>query len=452
MLYLFYFALLFLHAYTINFPVSEYAILCCSIMFFYIAFRKFKSDSGCNHTAFLQIICYSIPLSFRNIFGGDFSDLPLTWFYILGTIFMVNLLTVKTRKHNSFFSLLFLLIVLGMLFNLVPLLLTQSGYMNQGISQFISLTFHSLFLLMAVLRRGMISSVNIGNIQKSYVSVGLLTGLGILTQYILYQYGLEIGIVKYYNQRSSFNFLFSDASHATLYLATAAFLSIQISAGKSRASFYYIICSVVIILCSAITSARTGLVVFFILLMIYILFKQKGIKKVFFVFSGSIAFWGAAEFYASVRQGSLRDVLFDSSGRLAGYDLAITAYLQKPFIGYGFGKDYIASLSGGTVPHFSFLQYMMHGGIFYAVIIFSVIIFSLLYASKHNMPESWLLALILIGTCLVPDIFSTRSITLLVAMVFLNSTQDKPFEMNSRNSIGKLVTVSSSRISTSLVK
>nr|WP_245363215.1 O-antigen ligase family protein [Cohnella thailandensis] len=191
---------------------------------------------------------------------------------------------------------------------------------------------------------------------------------------------------------------------------------------------------IIILIGAAITSARTGLVAFFIVYLIYIFVGQKGIsRKVMSLVIGVVALFSAYSLYKNVRQqSSIRDILFDSSDRDNGYEAAYNLFLQNPIFGHGFSIDYISSVMGQPIPHLSFLQYLVHGGIFYTLILFGVIFVAFLYAKKRKMNASWLILLTVLGTCLVPDIFSTRYITLLIVLVFLeNETANQLATKNS---------------------
>jgi len=424
MINLFYFLLLMLYAASLTYHIPGAVVAVLSMLFFLVAYKRFKKLSGNKTTALLQILCYSIPMSFRNFMGGDYGSLPIAWFYLIGAVLLIHLLSLKKPiKLSPAFAIYSLMIVLSMIFSTIPLMLTNYSFITQGMSQFLIIVFHSILVLIAVHKNGIIDVNNYAAVEKSYVAAGLFTSLGIITQYILLKNGIAIGIVEYYNFRMSVNFLFADASHATLYLATAAFLSVLLSSNKDNSTLKYNVTAILILVGAAVTSARTGLVVFFALYALYILTGQKGIsKKIMAVFIGGIALYGASVLYKLVRQQSLSDILLNSSGRTDGYSAAWEMFLDNPLLGYGFGKDYIASLMGYSIPHLSFLQYMIHGGVFYALILFGIIAYAYFYAIKLKNNVSWLLLVTIVGTCLIPDIFSTRYITLLMLMVFLKSS------------------------------
>lgn len=424
MINIIYFCLLLIYATSVTNHIPGFVISTISVLFFVIAYKTFKTRSN-KTTALVQIMCYSIPLSFRNVLGGDYSDLPVTWFYLIGAVLLIHLLSLKKEiKITSSLSKVTLLVVLVIIFTVIPLLLTNSAFISQGFSQFIILSFHNIIILAAILKGNILGEHDAAKIEKTYITAGFITSLGIITQFILFKYGTIIGAIQYHNNRVSFNFLFSDASHSTLYLATTAFLSILLLSYDSKyRTLKHTLIPIVILIGAGITSARTGLIVFFAVFIMYIFIGQKGItKKLFSTLLGVIALVGAVLLFKTVRtQGSITDVLFDSSGRSDGYNVAIDMFLEKPFLGYGFSKDYIAGLMGYPIPHFSFLQYLIHAGIFYTVMIFGIIAFAYFYAKKRKMNESWLILMTVIGTCLIPDIFSTRYITLLMLMVFLKT-------------------------------
>lgn len=420
-----YYFLLLIYATSITYPIPGVIIFSITLIFFVLLYTVSKNKSRNTPTSLIQLMCYSIPLSWRNIFGGEYGDLPVSWFYLIGVLLAVHLILIKNEiKLKPSLAKLSVIIGMILIFSIIPLLITNTSFIKQGVSQFIILCFHHVVILIAILKGNIISKDNILRIEKSYVAVGLVTSLGIITQFILFQLGFTIGTIRYFYNRQMFHFLFSDVSHATLYLATTSLLSIQLlSSDKKINKFKYTVIPIITLIGAAITSARTGLIVFFVVYITYILFGQNGIvKKVISLVAGAIALFGAIAFSQVVRpQSSIYNALFDSSGRTAGYDVAIGMFLEKPFFGYGFSRDYIAGLMNAAIPHFSFLQYLIHAGVFYTVMIFGVIVFAYFYAKKYKMNESWIILLTVIGTCLVPDIFSTRYITLIILIVFLKN-------------------------------
>jgi hypothetical protein len=387
-------------------------------------------------------MCYSIPLSWRNVFGGDYGELPIAWFYLFGLLLIIHLLSMKKdiKLNRSMFTL-GLIIFFVILFSIIPLLITNSNYFSQGLSQFIILSFHSIIVLVALLKGRVISETNLLYIEKSYIKAGLFSSIGIIVQYVLFKFGTTIGVVEFFLNRQSFYFLFSEPSHASLYLVTTAFLSIQLlSNQKSKIKSW--LTPIIILIGAAITSARTGLVVFFALYMMYIFVGQKGVtRKLVSAFLGVVGLFGAYSLYTSVRQQSgIKDILFSTSERDVGYEIAINMFKEKPLLGYGFSRDYISSLMGQPIPHFSFLQYLIHGGVFYTLMLFGVIGATYLYAKRNRMHESWLILLTVLGTCLIPDIFSTRYITLLMVLVFLKNNLNTEEVFESSNQLSGIQT------------
>lgn len=424
MLNIFYFIILILYAVNITTPFPSLIIFSCSLLFFIFAFYKFKKSSTSKVTALLQILCYSVPISWRSIFGGDYSQLPVSWFHLIGAYIIIHLIIIKKDiilKKNL--AGLCIVVSLISVFSLVPLLLTNPEYLSQGLSQFIILTFHHLLILAAIIKGNIISQENIIKIEKTYVLVGAITSLGIITQYLLFRSGLAIGLLDNYQNRQSFRFLFGDVSHASLYLATTTFLALLLVTSKVKVSrslmFLYIFLTLA---GSAISSARTGLVIFVVFFVLFILFSNISIsKKIIYIIFCTIGLFVAISFMQQVRpQDGIFLAIFDSSGRTIGYNIAVGYFLQKPFLGYGFSIDYISAILQTPIPHLSFLQYLIHGGFLYAIMIFAILLYAAYFAKRHHMRVAWLIPMVLIGTCLIPDIFSTRYITILIVLVFIS--------------------------------
>ncbi|MEK8215497.1 O-antigen ligase family protein [Paenibacillus sp. FSL L8-0463] len=434
-----YFALLIVHAVSVTFSIPGFGILGASALFFFYSYKKFKVRSN-KTTAIVQLMCYSIPISWRNIFGGEYGDLPISWFYILGAILAIHLISIRNdiKLSSSRFATAFIVFAVT-LYSVIPLLNTNSTFFSQGVGQFIILTFHNIIILVAIMKGNILSKENMTMIEKSYATAGFIAAIGIITQYIVFKFGgTTIGLLDYYLNRQSFRFLFSDVSHATLYLATTAFLSIQLMSKAEHGKLRLAIIPLVTLIGAAITSARTGLVVFFAVYMLYIFIEQKGFsKKLRAMILGVVGLYGAYSLFRIVRpQTDLAAILTDSSSRGVGYEAALNLFYQHPWLGYGFSKDYLAQTMNQPIPHLSFLQYMVHGGIVYTLMIFGVIFMAFIFARRYRMNVSWLILLTVLGTCLIPDIFSTRYITLLMLLVFLKSREiDEPLRSDSPNSL-----------------
>lgn len=414
-----------MYAYNIINPISGVFIFSITALFFLASYLILVNKTKSTVVAQIQIICYSIPLSWRNIFGGEYGELPITWFYLLGAIFAVYLICLRKEviiSKNQSGLVLALTIVL--IYNFIPLILTPLNYISSGVSQFIILTFHHLLLLIVILKGRVLEHENLRYIEHTYVKVGMLTSIGILTQFFLYQYGITIGEIDYYLNRESFRFLFSDVSHSSLYLITCAFLAVLLL-NKTHSKIQLYSSIFLILTAAAVTSARTGLTVFFILFILFVLLKQKGlIKQVLTAVFGTIAGIVALSFFRLVRP-SQQDFNDITSGRDEGYLKAIDLVFDKPFLGYGFSKEYIVDLTNEPIPHFSFLQYIVHGGIPYALLIFGIIVYILFYALKNSPNQSWLILGILIGTSLIPDIFSARYVTVIMIIIFMTKPIEK---------------------------
>ncbi|OUZ36730.1 hypothetical protein A5885_000918, partial [Enterococcus sp. 8E11_MSG4843] len=64
----------------------------------------------------------------------------------------------------------------------------------------------------------------------------------------------------------------------------------------------------------------------------------------------------------------------------------------------------------------------IHGGIFYALIMYYNQFLIFLYSAKRNSTFAWLIAIVIVGTCLIPDMFATRFLTIIVMVALMETS------------------------------
>ncbi|MCT1216012.1 O-antigen ligase domain-containing protein [Latilactobacillus curvatus] len=386
-------------------------------IFFVRKFFELKKDGVDYATIMLIFMAYALPFSWRNVFGGDYGSFPLSWFHVFGLLYVFYILSLKSKVIPRRLMLIFSLSTVATVVSILPLIYSNSAFFEQALSQFVVMTFNNVIILFSIFKYNQLSTEKMGIIRDAYIKGAVFTSVMLICQFLLYKYAnFEFGYITFLYNRILTCYLFTDISHGTLYLGTAAFWLLYTTKNKKSSTKEYFLI-LIISLGSAITSARTGLFILGGFIFVYILFGQKNVlKRIGLLFVFLIIAYLSFEFLQSVRQIDNVNELTNSSGRTHGYKMALIALKGSPWIGYGYSRNYIATMLGDTVPHLSILQYALHGGIFFALTLYYNQFLIFLDAVNKKSVFSWLLAMVLIGTCLIPDLFATRYITLLVVL------------------------------------
>ncbi|MGY3767084.1 hypothetical protein ACWOAH_11205 [Vagococcus vulneris] len=385
-----------------------------ALIFFTRKFLKLKAEKIDLDVRFLILMSYALPFSWRSLIGSNYGSFPLSWFIIFGICYLVSIMLINNKiiyKKNIFLLIMsFITIILSF----VPLLYSSKIFFSQAITQFIVLTFNNVLIFASIFRYNTLKNQTVALVKRGYITGAVLTSIMLILQFSIFKMtGFEFGAVNFLLNRELFYFLFTDISHGTLYLATAAFWILYDTKNKKGNTKNYIL-FILIALASAITSARTGLFVLFVFSFMFILIGQRGLLRKFmtlvtFGVGGYLAF----QLLQSVRDLSTISDVTSGSGRLLGYEFSLQLLKQAPMLGYGYSQNYLAFLLGQPIPHLSILQYALHGGMLFSLILFLNQFLIWIDAVQKKTVFSWLIAIVLVGTCLIPDLFATRFITLI---------------------------------------
>lgn len=409
-----YFLIFILGGIAYSNPLFYPAFFVASIVFYmrkYVQLRQKNVDST---NCILILMGYALPFSWRSLVGSHYSSLPISWFYILGMLYTASVLLrsnkIIIRKNGS----LLLFSMLSLIIAALPLLYIPIGFNKQALTQFIVLSFNNVLIFTSVFQSGTLNSNGMALVKRAYVTGAVMTSCMLIIQFVVHKgLGVQFGYIDYLRNRELLYFLFADISHGTLYLATAAFWIIYDGQNGGHIVFNYALVFI-IIFGSALTSARTGLFILFLFVFMFTLIAQQGfIKRLFTILMLGFGGYYSLQVIQSVRNFDTVGDFTNGSGRFEGYASAFQLLKMKPLLGYGYSQDYLALILGQPIPHLSFLQYALHGGIFFALVLFSTQFLILRATLKKKSVCSWLLAIVLVGTCLVPDLFATRFATLL---------------------------------------
>lgn len=416
-------SLIGLYVYAYQFNISNIGVAATALIIIILLYLRSKREGMSNHAIIIELMCYTVPVAWRSVFGGSFASLPVPWFYIMGVVFILSLLLSKTIKveknvRTGMTVSLTAIIILG------TIQLWRSIDFNDALKEYITLSFYFLVLIFSVICSGLLSKEDYDRVIKAYILTCFMTAIFIIIQFAAARYmGIILGhLYLAANNRTGYGLMFEDLSSASIYLATAAFMAfLQLKQYKK-----YLIVFIVIFLGMTASSARTGLIALVVTVLLYTVTRRGFIKKtILFTVCILISIVGL-NIYNIVRPGISSDTLFYDNGRYLSYTAAIDIFLQKPFLGAGFGDMTLVYLTGTTNPHFSFLKILTQTGIIYTSLFIGIIVYTLRTAYKDNKKtEMWVLLLSITGACFVPGLFSSRFFTVLMSLVYLRKGDDQ---------------------------
>ena len=363
------------------------------------------------------LLCIYIPTSFVSIIGTSYSVLPLTWFNLIIIVLFVMVL-FKGFQINYFFFSPLLMIIFGLVsFNksidivdaskqlLTIILFLVSFFIAEFLSQYSSKEYNAKlksFYLLSV-----VSFSIVVVIQKLCSLINVMVG---------YQNVLGMG-------RTVYAGLMNDFSFATLYIATGAImLVIEYIGRKGMNIIYFIVIEVFLVIAMLIVNSRTGLVAFGFTSAIYLFFKivKGNLKSILLAILVLIPIPSILSYITESRGGQS---ILDGSGRIDLLYSAFQVFTQHPFIGVGFGLNNLYTLTGMYVPHNLIAQYLAQFGLIGSIIFFSnFVVFCHKYLSFQNK-YIWTLLSVLVGSMFIPDIVSSRFLTVLIIITIIFSAQ-----------------------------
>lgn len=405
--------LLLLNLYNYQYGINKYVIFSSSlfIILLYI-FLNLKQKKSSNYI-FTQLMIFTWPFAWSNIFGTDISEFQLTWFLISAFCFVLFNLINKIKKNVFSF-----LTLVGIIYSVVPLIMANSFL--QGLSDFISIILFFLLALFAYCSKRNYSKEEYDLIVDSFIFECIICSIGVLFQYIMYK-NFNLKFFKIHLQgsfvrgstQSGCELLLEDPSCSSAMLGCGVLMSLIKT--KNDKKFYII--AIFILLGLIFTSRRTGIIGLLVVFPLFFLINYKGVIKKFVSIFVLIVF-GLIIFYvmAIARPYENTSQLFDSNGRLPDYNQSLILGFNKPF-GVGYGDEYLKSQMIHAIPHNSILRWNNFGGLLLVVPIISVFIYSILYSIKSkNLYALWCIIYSVVILNFIPDIINGKFIYIIVIL------------------------------------
>ncbi|WP_189021582.1 O-antigen ligase family protein [Paenibacillus albidus] len=375
-----------------------------------------------------RMLVLSLPLSFVNVYGGSYEDLPLSWFNIfVGLLILVALINIFASRRfiidHIVLSSSFMIII-----SLIPLI--TSSMLTDALKQYLNIILSFLIIIVGVNIKNKINNTQQLRLALDYITAVKIAAVGIFIQYISKNlFGVILGNFELSSgNRNSYSFLFTDFSFFSLFLSSGALMVFFVERTKIKSDKYWIFNMCFLLLASIISSARTGIVSFIVIFCLYSFFKffhmvRNGSKHIFgIVFFNILVI--ISSYFLIVRVRS-NEVLYDSGRNLLN-EIAWRIFLDNPMYGIGFGINNYSKF-GGILPHNLFFQFISQGGILYLVPLF-LFLCSILVTCFKKYNEMFMVLLgVLFGALFIPDIFNSKFLPILFLMI---SLRQEPFINN----------------------
>jgi len=305
-------------------------------------------------------------------------------------------------------------IVLSILFCLHALFIHHEG----TISELLNFLFLYAFMLIFLINRDESCNIQSDVVYEEYGKMCLNIAILIMIQaffQVQYKYNLVTmsHLVESVNSvRLNSELLYNDISSATIGLAIGSFWYFFYSKSKFRYFF-----SAIIFLGMIASSARTGFVTFGIIFALKLLFKyKKDIKKLIILCACGLGVIVLVTLLLSYVRGNVLEVgLLNDSGRFELTEFYFGTFKNKLWLGYGLGSDYLQSYFNRVMPHLSLLNIANQVGIIITILLLIFVLYFMKLFCKEKINLDMTL-LILLGSCFIPEIWSTKFICLVFAL------------------------------------
>lgn len=277
--------------------------------------------------------------------------------------------------------------------------------------------FLIFFILSIVLSLKEINDDELTRLMKIYVFMGIFSAVGLIIQYFAYSmFGLTFGTVILFNNRTAFSFLWLDFSFFSLYLASLVPLIFFVF----KKNYIKLLFSLIVLIASFITTARTGIFSFFLFFMFYVLYHayrifltaRLSVNNAKIIFSILLISPLVLLCIPYIQSLSNREITASDSGRTEGYLSAINYVENNLFFGYMFDSDHYFN-NINVLPHNSILYILTMGGVVF-LFLFCIFLILIFFYSKNKFILSSIL-ISLIGTMFIPSFYSMYYLGFLIS-------------------------------------
>lgn len=364
----------------------------------------------------------SIPISFINVFGGSYGKLPISWYNIflfsLSVYFIFKYLN-KTKIHLNDLTYISMSLIIISFFPVI----VSSNFLD-AINQYFNMIISFILIIIGTNIKYEFKKEQKNQLVLDYILSTRIAAIGVIIQYFsLNILNVEIGNYVFFgNYRHAFGFLFTDYSFLSLYLVSGAIAVYFIKSKNTYNRYTWIFEMLFLLATSIITSARTGIVAFIIVFILYSLYRiikylKNGWRNAVSVIIINIALL-LTIYFLVFRVRGLKS--FSDSGRMNINYRAFNYFLENPIIGIGFGDTNYP----GTIPHNIIFQSLAQGGLLYSIPLFLFIGIILWIAYKKDFDFFPIFLCIVLGSMFIPNIFDSRFLPVLLLVFILRISED----------------------------
>ena len=412
-------------SYNLNSSVVNLLVFISSslllIRIYFLCKRKMSIESS-----LIALLSISMPISFRNIFGGSYSDIPIPWFFLILLIFIVRGF-IQLLKNEGKLSILPFFILWLAVFSFIPIIISLDKV--EGVKEYLSYLTFLLGLFSAIIYKNTINRLDYEKIVNFYIFGILFSSIGIIIQYISYTYFFEVLFrTEFYGGgRIYYGFILGDMSGMTVYMATGILFLLL-----SKRKFKFLLSSI-IILGVVFSSARSGFISLVIVLILYLFFartnKQKLTIFLFLLIGASFGGYLLTQTRANIN--GISNFITQDSGRIGALITTFEKFKESPIIGYGYDFGLQLKASGSVVPHFALVNLLGQTGII-ITFGFLILIYKIFIVVKRKGATELLFVIILslIGSCISPGFFDLRFFTILslISILYIPDRENYEFK------------------------
>ncbi|HGH7179058.1 TPA: O-antigen ligase family protein [Bacillus luti] len=399
--------------------ISKPIIIVIGLLWF-VWFMERKGEGWSFLQKMIFLSCIYVPTSFVSILGTSYGSFPLTWYHLVIIISYIVIIFKGFHKGFYFYSPFIMLIIgitslwtsvnigdtLKQLLTLV--LFIMSFFIGEHISQFTDEKF---------LRK----------LKFFYIISVFAFSLVIIIQTVCFNYlHFTVGYNEVIGQSRVVRAgLMNDYSFATLYIATGAILLVIEYVDKNTIKTWQFISFEVFFLISILlVNSRTGLFALLIVTGAYLLVKliQGKVKSIFIVAGILIMIPYLIQYITASRGGQQ---ILEGSGRSDLIQLALQVFFDNPLFGIGLGIANWSTLTGLVLPHNMIAQYLAQLGIIGSALFYLNFIVLVAKYLKYKSEFFWVLLTVLVGAMAIPDIVSSRFLSVIVMITIIASVNNK---------------------------
>ncbi|CEP81820.1 O-antigen ligase family protein [Paraclostridium sordellii] len=366
------------------------------------------------------LICIYVPTSFVSIIGTSYGNLPITWFNI--SIMIICILIIYNGFYNGFYLQSVLLMIS---FGLLSFFLNQS--IIDAAKQLINIVLFVLSFFIGENVSKWAHKKFILKLKKYYIVSVFSFSTIVVIQFICNEYlNIKVGYQDVIGvNRVVFGGLMNDYSFATLYIATGSMLIfIEYIDNKSINIIKFIGFEIYFMIGMLIANSRTGLFALIVVAGIYLLVKTFGGKweSIIIILVIILIIPYVFKYIVESRGGQ---TLLESSGRTDLIKFAMEIFYDNPLFGLGLGSNKWMEYTGKVLPHNLIAQYLAQMGIIGSFIFYSNFVVLINKYLKYGSEFWWVIVVILVGAMAIPDIVSSRFLSVLVIIIILSSISNK---------------------------